>query len=51
MMVMYVVNNIVCGVFKYVYVGGVCLGGLICNSCKVDCEIELIENLVVCFNI
>ncbi len=45
MMAMYAANNIARGVLKYAYSGGVRLGGLICNSRKVDREIELIEAL------
>ena len=42
---MYAANNIARGVLKYAHSGGVRLGGLICNSRKVDREIELIETL------
>lgn len=45
MMAMYAANNIARGVLKYAHSGGVRLGGLICNSRKVDQEIELIEAL------
>jgi nitrogenase iron protein NifH len=45
MMAMYAANNIARGILKYAHTGGVRLGGLICNSRKVDREIELIENL------
>ncbi|MEN9224143.1 MAG: nitrogenase iron protein [Thermostichus sp. HHBFW_bins_43] len=45
MMAMYAANNIARGVLKYAHSGGVRLGGLICNSRKVDREIELIEAL------
>ena len=45
MMAMYAANNIARGVLKYASSGGVRLGGLICNSRKVDREVELIENL------
>ncbi len=45
MMAMYAANNIARGVLKYAHSGGVRLGGLICNSRKVDREIELIETL------
>jgi nitrogenase iron protein NifH len=45
MMAMYAANNIARGILKYAHSGGVRLGGLICNSRKVDCEIELIETL------
>ncbi|MCS7030654.1 MAG: nitrogenase iron protein [Gloeomargarita sp. SKYG116] len=45
MMAMYAANNIARGILKYAHSGGVRLGGLICNSRKVDREVELIENL------
>jgi nitrogenase iron protein NifH len=45
MMAMYAANNIARGVLKYAHAGGVRLGGLICNSRKVDREVELIEAL------
>jgi hypothetical protein len=45
MMAMYAANNIARGILKYAHSGGVRLGGLICNSRKVDKEIELIEAL------
>merc|ERR1712050_621019 len=45
MMAMYAANNIARGILKYAHSGGVRLGGLICNSRKVDREAELIENL------
>jgi len=45
MMAMYAANNIARGVLKYAHAGGVRLGGLICNSRKVDRETELIEAL------
>lgn len=45
MMAMYAANNISRGILKYAHSGGVRLGGLICNSRKVDREIELIEAL------
>lgn len=45
MMAMYAANNIARGVLKYAHSGGVRLGGLICNSRKVDREVELIEAL------
>ena len=45
MMAMYAANNIARGILKYAHSGGVRLGGLICNSRKVDREIELIEAL------
>jgi nitrogenase iron protein NifH len=42
MMAMYAANNIARGILKYAQSGGVRLGGLICNSRKVDREFELI---------
>jgi nitrogenase iron protein NifH len=45
MMAMYAANNIARGILKYAHSGGVRLGGLICNSRKVDRELELIETL------
>ncbi|NJO94157.1 MAG: nitrogenase reductase, partial [Hydrococcus sp. RM1_1_31] len=45
MMAMYAANNIARGILKYAQSGGVRLGGLICNSRKVDQEVELIEAL------
>lgn len=45
MMAMYAANNICRGIKKYAKSGGVRLGGLICNSRKVDREAELIEGL------
>lgn len=45
MMAMYAANNICRGIKKYADSGGVRLGGLICNSRKVDREAELIEAL------
>ena len=45
MMAMYAANNIAKGILKYANTGGVRLGGLICNSRKVDKEFELIEAL------
>ena len=50
MMAMYAANNIARGVLKYAHAGGVRLGGLICNSRKVDRETELIENLAARLN-
>jgi nitrogenase iron protein NifH len=43
MMAMYAANNISKGVVKFAQAGGVRLGGLICNSRKVDNEREMIE--------
>lgn len=45
MMAMYAANNIAKGILKYANTGGVRLGGLICNSRKVDKELELIDEL------
>ncbi|USR90497.1 nitrogenase iron protein [Phormidium yuhuli AB48] len=45
MMAMYAANNICRGIQKYAVSGGVRLGGLICNSRKVDREDELISAL------
>ncbi|MDR1940777.1 MAG: hypothetical protein LBQ47_00410, partial [Endomicrobium sp.] len=42
-MAMYAANNISKGIQKYATTGGVRLGGIICNSRKVDREKELIE--------
>jgi nitrogenase iron protein NifH len=44
-MAMYAANNICKGIVKYADTGGVRLGGLICNSRKVDNEKEMIEEL------
>ena len=43
MMAMYAANNICKGIVKYADTGGVRLGGIICNSRKVDQEKEMIE--------
>ncbi len=43
MMAMYAANNICKGIQKYAQTGAVRLGGLICNSRKVDNEREMIE--------
>ncbi len=43
MMAMYAANNISKGIVKFAEAGGVRLGGLICNSRKVDNEQNLIE--------
>jgi len=43
MMAMYAANNICKGIMKFAESGGVRLGGLICNSRKVDNEREMIE--------
>jgi nitrogenase iron protein NifH len=50
MMAMYAANNIARGILKYAHSGGVRLGGLICNSRKVDNEAELIEALAARLN-
>ena len=42
MMAMYAANNISKGVVKFAQAGGVRLGGIICNSRKVDNEMEMI---------
>jgi len=43
MMAMYAANNICKGIVKFAEAGGVRLGGLICNSRKVDNEVAMIE--------
>jgi nitrogenase iron protein NifH len=43
MMAMYAANNICKGIVKFAESGGVRLGGLICNSRKVDNESQMIE--------
>ena len=43
MMAMYAANNICKGIVKFAEAGGVRLGGLICNSRKVDNEQQMIE--------
>jgi len=45
MMAMYAANNICKGIQKYAQTGTVRLGGLICNSRKVDFERDMIEEL------
>lgn len=45
MMAMYAANNICKGIVKFADAGGVRLGGLICNSRKVDNESQMIEEL------
>ncbi|MDR1986630.1 MAG: nitrogenase iron protein [Treponema sp.] len=45
MMAMYAANNICKGIMKFAEAGSVRLGGLICNSRKVDREDELIQAL------
>jgi nitrogenase iron protein NifH len=43
MMAMYAANNICKGIVKFADAGGVRLGGIICNSRKVDNEAEMIQ--------
>lgn len=43
MMALYAANNISKGIQKYAKTGGVRLGGIICNSRKVDREYDLLE--------
>jgi len=43
MMAMYACNNICKGIVKFADAGGVRLGGIICNSRKVDNEMEMIR--------
>jgi nitrogenase iron protein NifH len=43
MMAMYAANNICKGIVKFADAGGVRLGGIICNSRKVDNEMAMIE--------
>lgn len=43
MMAMYAANNISKGIVKFAQAGGVRLGGMICNSRKVDNEKEMIQ--------
>lgn len=43
MMALYAANNISKGIARYARQGGVRLGGIICNSRKVDREYELVE--------
>lgn len=43
MMALYAANNISKGIRKYAETGGVRLGGLICNSRKVDGEADLVQ--------
>ncbi len=45
MMAMYAANNICRGIVKFAESGGIRLGGLICNSRKVDNEQEMIQVL------
>jgi nitrogenase iron protein NifH len=46
MMAVYAANNIAKGLVKYADQSGVRLGGIICNSRKVDGELELIQEFV-----
>lgn len=43
MMAMYAANNISKGIQKYAKTGGTRLGGIICNSRKVDNELEMLQ--------
>lgn len=43
MMAMYAANNISKGIQKYANTGGTRLGGIICNSRKVDNELEMLQ--------
>lgn len=43
MMALYAANNIAKGIQKYANSGGVRLGGIICNSRKVDRELDLLQ--------
>ncbi|HWI54234.1 MAG TPA: nitrogenase iron protein [Desulfobacteria bacterium] len=43
MMALYAANNISKGIMKFALTGGVRLGGIICNSRKVDNEFELLD--------
>ena len=43
MMALYAANNISKGIKKYATTGGVRLGGIICNSRKVDKELDLLK--------
>lgn len=43
MMALYAANNISKGIAKFAQTGGVRLGGIICNSRKVDNELELLK--------
>jgi nitrogenase iron protein NifH len=43
LMALYAANNISKGIRKYALTGGVRLGGIICNSRKVDNELELLQ--------
>jgi nitrogenase iron protein NifH len=45
MMAMYAANNICKGIVKFAEAGNIRLGGLICNSRKVDNEAEMIQQL------
>ena len=43
MMALYAANNIAKGISRYAKAGGVRLGGIICNSRNVDCELDLLR--------
>lgn len=43
MMALYAANNIAKGISRYAKTGGVRLGGIICNSRKVDHELDLLR--------
>ncbi|MFP4016342.1 MAG: nitrogenase iron protein [Halanaerobiales bacterium] len=43
LMALYAANNIAKGIMKFANTGGTRLGGIICNSRKVDNELELLE--------
>ena len=43
MMALYAANNIAKGIKRYARTGGVRLGGIICNSRNVDCELDLLR--------
>jgi nitrogenase iron protein NifH len=45
MMAMYAANNICKGIVKFAQAGGIRLGGLICNSRKVNNELEMVQEL------
>lgn len=47
MMAIYAANNISRGILKYAQSGGVRLGGIICNSRKVDKEYDLVSEFAV----
>ena len=43
MMALYAANNIAKGIQRYARSGGVRIGGIICNSRNVDCELDLLR--------